>query len=193
MSVTVLAVWTDQPGPVGSLTALECAQMSALAGSERRRQWLMSRHALRVLLGLLGLPRDTAAYRFPHTRLSLTHAGRGAIAAGSVGAQSAGLGVDLEPDRPVDPRTTRFFLDAAEQAWLARMPRADRAAEQLRLWTVKEAVFKADLTNQDDAMLRDYTTQPGPAPRQRTAFRFHLRPISGCPTVGRRRPRPGRP
>jgi acyl carrier protein len=162
MSVTVLAVWTDQRGPVGSLTALECAQMSALAGSERRRQWLMSRHALRVLLGLLGLPRDTAAYRFPHTRLSLTHAGRGAIAAGSVGARSAGLGVDLETDRPVDPRTTRFFLDDAEQTWLARIPRADRAAEQLRLWTVKEAVFKADLTNQD-ATLRDYTTQPAGA------------------------------
>src|SRR5574337_515080 len=162
MSVTVLAVWTDQPGSVGCLTALECAQMSALAGSERRRQWLMSRHALRVLLGLLGLPRDTAAYRFPHARLSLTHAGRGAIAAGSVGAQSAGLGVDMEPDRPVDPRTTRFFLDDAEQAWLARMPRADRAAEHLRLWTVKEAVFKADLTN-EDATLRDYTTRPAGA------------------------------
>ena len=159
MRVTVLAVWTDQPGLVGPLTALERAQMSVLSGSECRRQWLMSRHALRVLLGLLGLPRDTAACSFPHPRLSLTHAGCGAIAAGSVGARSAGLGVDLEPDRPVDPRTTRFFLDDAEQAWLARIPRADRAAEHLRLWTVKEAVFKADLTNRD-AMLRDYTTQP---------------------------------
>ena len=54
MRVTVLGVWTDQPDPVGSLTAPECAQLSVLAGSERRRQWLTSRHALRVLLGLLG-------------------------------------------------------------------------------------------------------------------------------------------
>jgi acyl carrier protein/4'-phosphopantetheinyl transferase EntD len=159
MRVPVLVVWTDQPAPVGPLTALECAQMSVLAGSERRRQWLMSRHALRVLLGLLGLPRDTAARGFPHPRLSLAHADCGAIAAGSVRPRSAGLGVDLEPDRPVDPRTARFFLDDAEQAWLARMPRADRAAERLRLWTVKEAVFKADLANRD-AMLSDYTTQP---------------------------------
>jgi acyl carrier protein len=159
MRVPVLAVWTDQLGPVGLLTVPERAQMSVLAGSERRRQWLMSRHALRVLLGLLGLPRDTAACSFPHPRLSLAHAGYGAIAAGSVGPRSAGLGVDLEPHRPVDPRTTRFFLDDAEQAWLARIPQADRAAEHLRLWTVKEAVFKADLANRD-AMLRDYSTQP---------------------------------
>ena len=77
MRVTVLAVWTDQPGAVGSLTAPERAQLSVLAGSERRRQWLTSRHALRVLLGLLGMPRDTAACSFPHPRLSLTHADRG--------------------------------------------------------------------------------------------------------------------
>ena len=161
MRVTVLGVWTDQPDPVGSLTAPECAQLSVLAGSERRRQWLTSRHALRVLLGLLGMPRDAATCSFPHPRLSLTHADEGAIAAGSIGARPTGLGVDLEPDRPVDPRTTRFFLDDAERAWLARMPEADRAAEQLRLWTVKEAVFKADLANRD-AMLGDYATElPG--------------------------------
>jgi acyl carrier protein/4'-phosphopantetheinyl transferase EntD len=159
MRALVLAVWTDQSAPAGPLTALERAQLSALTGSERRRQWLTSRHALRVLLGLLGLPRDTAACGFPHPRLSLAHADRGAIAAGSVGPLTAGLGVDLETDRPVDPRTAPFFLDDAEQAWLARVPRADRAAEHVRLWTVKEAVFKADLTNRD-AMLRDYTSQP---------------------------------
>ena len=149
MRVTVLGVWTDQPDPLASLTAPECAQLSVLAGSERRRQWLTSRHALRVLLGLLGMPRDAATCSFPHPRLSLTHADEGAIAAGSIWARPTGLGVDLEPDRPVDPRTTRFFLDDAERAWLARMPEADRAAEQLRLWTVKEAVFKADLANRD--------------------------------------------
>jgi acyl carrier protein len=121
-----------------------------------------SRHALRVLLGLLGLPRDTAACRFPHPRLSLAHGGDGAIAAGTVRHWAAGLGVDYEADRPVDPRAARFFLTDAEQAWLARLPRPGRAAGQLRLWTVKEAVFKADLANRDgDAMLHHYSTQPG--------------------------------
>jgi acyl carrier protein len=162
MTVPVLAVWTGQPAPAGCLTALERAQMSALAGSERRRQWLISRHALRVLLGLLGLPRDTATCAFPHPRLSLAHTDSGAIAAGSAGPLSAGLGVDLETDRPVNSRTARFFLDEEEQAWLARVPPADRAAEHVRLWTVKEAVFKADLANRD-AMLRDYTCQPAGA------------------------------
>ncbi len=159
MRASVLAVWTDRPAPAGPLTVLERAQLSALAGSERRRQWLTSRHALRVLLGLLGLPRDTATCGFPHRRLSLTHTARGAVAAGSIGPQSAGFGVDLETDRRIDPRTARFFLDDAELQWLASVPRADRAAEHLRLWTVKEAVFKADLTNRD-AVLRDYTSEP---------------------------------
>ena len=37
MRVTVLAVWTDQPGPPGPLTALERAQLSVLlSGSECR-------------------------------------------------------------------------------------------------------------------------------------------------------------
>jgi hypothetical protein len=65
MRASVLAVWTDQPAPACLLTAVERAQLSVLAGSERRRQWLTSRHALRVLLGLFGLPRDTAACGFP--------------------------------------------------------------------------------------------------------------------------------
>ena len=163
MRVSVLGVWAARPPATAALTtaltALERAEFAALAGAERRKQWLTSRHALRVLLGLLGLPRDTAAYRFPHPRLSLSHATQGVIAAGSVGPagrRAAGLGVDYETDRPVDPRTGRFFLTEAEQAWLARVPLADRAAEQLRLWTVKEAVFKADLTNRN-ALLRDYS------------------------------------
>jgi len=162
MRASVLAVWTDRPAPVGPLTVLERAQLAALAGSERRQQWLTSRHALRILLGLLGLPRDTATCSFPHRRLSLTHTPHGAVAAGSVGP-SAGLGVDLETDRLTHPRTARFFLDDAELQWLASVPPADRSAEQLRLWTVKEAVFKADLTNRD-AVLRDYTSRPFGAP-----------------------------
>ncbi len=162
MRIPVLAVWTDLPASAGHLTSWERAQLSALAGSERRRQWLTSRHALRVLLGLLGLPRDTATCSFPHPQVSLAHTGGGAVAAGSVGPRPAGLGVDLETDRRVDPRAARFFLDEAEQAWLAAVPATAYAAEHLRLWTVKEAVFKADLANRD-AVLRDYTTLPGAA------------------------------
>jgi acyl carrier protein len=147
------------------MTTLERVELAALAGADYREQWLTSRHALRVLLGLLGLPRDTTAYGFPHPRLSLAHASNGAIAVGTVGPWAAGLGIDYETDRPVDPRTARFFLSEAELAWLAQVPYADRAAQQLRLWTVKEAVFKADLANRD-ALLSDYSVcdySPQPA------------------------------
>jgi acyl carrier protein len=165
MRLSVLGVWTDQPLADATMTTMERVELAALAGADYRQQWLTSRHALRVLLGLLGLPRDTTEISFPHPRLSLAHASHGAIAAGTIGPWAAGFGVDYETDRPVDPRTARFFLNEAELAWLALVPWADRAAQQLRLWTVKEAVFKADLAN-GDAMLSDYSVcdySPQPA------------------------------
>ena len=54
-----------------------------------------------------------------------------------------GLGVDFEDERPVDPRVARFYLRDHEQGDL------------LRLWTVKEALFKATPDN-GDATLLDY-------------------------------------
>ena len=62
-----------------------------------------------------------------------------------------GLGVDLEIGRVVPDEAARFFLSAAERARLPSAP----GSELLRLWTVKEAVFKADLHN-DGRGLLDY-------------------------------------
>lgn len=58
----------------------------------------------------------------------------------------SGIGVDLEPmDRTVSAGIVRHFLTAEElarwQAW--DLPEADQAREALRLWTVKEAVWKS--------------------------------------------------
>jgi acyl carrier protein len=106
----------------------------------------------RSALGLLGPPADR--YAFPHPRVSLSHTTATAAAAVAIGP-AAGIGVDVERPRPADPRTARFFLRPREQAWLGRHP--DRAVEHLRLWTVKEALFKADLANADRT-LRDFAT-----------------------------------
>ncbi|MFJ9632495.1 phosphopantetheine-binding protein [Streptomyces sp. NPDC101175] len=102
------------------------------------------RHALRIAAAAAGLPGDPADYRFPHPRASLTHTEHAGVAAVLVGGAADGLGVDLEHDRPVRPATARFYLRDDE-------PRD----ELLRLWTVKEAMFKADLANAT-RVLRDY-------------------------------------
>lgn len=172
VGVRVLAVWTDRELPPHALSAAERAQVGAFGAGERRRRWLRSRRAQRVVTGLLGLPGDTAAYRYPHRRVSLTHTDGGSLAAGVAGPvppSLAGIGVDLEPHRPADPRTARFFLDSREQAWLAGQPPARRAAEHVRLWTLKEALFKADPANAGatlrDYRVRDAAARHGPAGR----------------------------
>ncbi|MEU1627597.1 4'-phosphopantetheinyl transferase superfamily protein [Streptomyces sp. NPDC020096] len=171
MTVRVLAVWTRQPLAVDTLTSRERDRLAALP-QRVRRQWLISRHALRLLLGVLGLPRDTTGYAFPHRRLSLTHIEGAAVAAGAVhtARELAGVGVDLETDREARVDTTRFFLDERERSWLASLPETARATEQLRLWTVKEALFKADPDNRH-TVLRDYTTLDAAAQRGRAQAR----------------------
>ncbi|MEV6315609.1 4'-phosphopantetheinyl transferase superfamily protein [Streptomyces sp. NPDC051776] len=159
MRVPVLAVRTDRPLEEGSLSPGERGLLDALpAGAQRRRQWLVARHALRVLLGLLGRPRDVSRYAFPHPGLSLTHTDHDAVAAAAFGPVTRGVGVDLEPVR-TEARLSaaRFFLSEPEQNWLAGLTPDVRAAEYVRLWTVKEAVFKSDPAN-SGTLLRDYLT-----------------------------------
>ncbi len=128
---------TDTPLTVEELTVDERA---ALPGGLRRGDWLLGRAALRLVLD----GADTSAVRFPNRCLSLTHAGGLAVAAACAGGQ-AGLGVDYEGRRTVDPRTTRFFLHDDEAV----------GGDLLRLWTVKEALYKSTLDN-SSAVLLDY-------------------------------------
>ncbi|HEX2313482.1 MAG TPA: phosphopantetheine-binding protein [Thermomonospora sp.] len=176
-ALRVLVVCTDREPPPGRLGERERA--AAPPGGERRRRWLRSRHAQRTLLGVLGLPGGTTAHRYPNRRLSLTHTDRCSAVAGVVGPLPpplAGVGLDLEPPRPADPRTARFFLDDREQGWLADVPERRRAEEHVRLWTLKEALFKADPGNAA-ATLRDYAVHDpaaphGPARRDRSGLAF---------------------
>jgi acyl carrier protein len=157
--LTVLAAATTRPLALAELTTRESCHLASLAGESRRRQWLTSRRALRLILGVTGLPYRTTGCTFPHRRLSLAHTDGAGIAAAAVGAIPAtltGIGVDIEPKRDADPRTARFFLSEREQAWLNSVPLQARAEHQVRLWTVKEALFKADTANQR-SILRDYT------------------------------------
>jgi 4'-phosphopantetheinyl transferase EntD/acyl carrier protein len=169
--VPVVLMAADRPLAVGELTAGEREAHRSLPGGPRRRAWLTGRRALRAALTGCGLPADTSLYRFPSPLASLSHSGDRAVAAvvPARPARVAGVGVDIELDRECDPRTAPFFLTEAERARLTAAPAPARAAALLRLWTVKEALFKADPDNAA-AVLRDYAVAD-PAARRGQAVR----------------------
>jgi 4'-phosphopantetheinyl transferase EntD len=124
-------------------------------GTARDISWRRGRAALRRLLRRIGAEDETAALRFPHARISLSHGGGLAIAVYVPG--SHGVGVDLEQRRRLPEGSERFFLDDTERRFLESLPARERAGERLRLWTVKEAVFKANLEN-EGTVVGDYRT-----------------------------------
>ncbi len=143
-----LAVAT-RPVPLRLLTRGERRQLDSFTTEARRREWLLGRTALKPLCGGAA---DTSSLTFPHPRLSLTHAGGAAVALRVERGSVAGAGVDLEPcGRRVVPAAARFFLSPPEAAAVGGDTRA-----LLRLWTVKEALFKATPDNAE-AVFVDYS------------------------------------
>jgi len=137
---------------------LSCNERSVygqLTTASRRDIWLRGRAALKGLLGRLGESTDTAIFSFPSPRYSLTHSGPYAVAIGTAGRGLRGVGVDIEVDRGLHPNAARLFLSDPEQAWLGTLDDSVRAGQLQRLWTIKEAAFKANPHN-GDTWLSDY-------------------------------------
>ena len=67
----------------------------------------------------------------------------------------SGVGIDLERRR-VPSRAVRFFLNEAERQWIASV--ANPEPHLLRIWTIKEALFKANPEN-EDTILADYSLE----------------------------------
>ena len=112
------------------------------------------RAALSILLGQIGVTsEDVSLVQFPHPKLSVSHtdAVRAACVLGAGQSRVSGVGIDIELPRIFSPRVSRFFLTESEMSALPAMD-CDTA---LRLWTVKEAVFKSDPDN-EERVLRHY-------------------------------------
>lgn len=82
--------------------------------------------------------------RTPQPDLSITHAGQWIFALAVRAGGLAGVGIDFEPWRALDVRHQRLMLTARE---IAALPVAS-ARDLVRIWTVKEACFKADVNGQ---------------------------------------------
>ena len=142
------------------LTPGERSRLSELKSEKRQRGWLLGRAALKGLLAGLGEKGDTSRIAFPSPRFSLTHSGEiGAAAAIPAGA-ARGIGVDLEMHRRMKPGIEKFFLSEDER-------RAVDLPMLLRLWTIKEALYKSVPFNGEirmtELLLRDPRAWEGDA------------------------------
>jgi phosphopantetheinyl transferase len=166
LGVPVRAALAEGPAPLSALSDGELEVLERFETQARRTEWRRGRAALKRLLARLGEGDDTAQLRFPHPRVSLTHAGKTAVAVAVAGAQ--GVGVDLECDKTPHPETARFFLTDEERSWL-------RTTDDLvRLWTIKEALFKADADNAGAGLYEYELDAPDANTARRGAQRFRF-------------------
>lgn len=102
-----------------------------------------SRLALKRIRRWLGL-QNKVTVRQAQVDHSVTHAGDSVFALAVKAGGIAGVGIDFEPWRVLDQRHQRLMLTAREAATLGQAS----ARDLLRIWTVKEACFKADVNGQ---------------------------------------------
>lgn len=160
-SVPIVVCIESRPVEESRLTPGEAADLAKLTAPARRESWLRGRSALKRLGAAIGEGEDTSLFRFPHPKMSLTHSETWAVAIGSNSPKLRGIGVDLELKSVPKPETARRFLNPSEVVWLRRMDEQDHPRLLHRLWTVKEAIFKADVENKG-RLLKDYAlADPG--------------------------------
>lgn len=112
----------------------------------RLAEFSAGRAAARMALAELGLPAiavphgaDRAPVWPPGVAGTITHSATACLAA--VSRSARGLGLDLEPDAPLDPALWDTVLLPAEAAFVAEGPDAGRNA--MLVFSAKEAVYKA--------------------------------------------------
>ena len=160
------------------LTRGEAARRHALEGSPRLPGWLRGRSALKRLRMRSGDDPDTSRMEFPHPRYSLTHSGEWAVAAGTSDTTAAGIGVDLQVDQGPSNRMLNLYLGAGERTRLG----TPGPLERIRLWTVKEALFKSYALNARTWFTHYTVRNPrafaGEAILKNTRFRYASQPTS---------------
>jgi hypothetical protein len=98
-------------------------------------------------LGVSGVELPVGENRAPRWPVgivgSITHAGNMVAAAVARTSDLAAIGIDVEADRPTDPRVWELMMSAGERRRLLDLPPSARADEAQLLWGIKEATLKA--------------------------------------------------
>ena len=135
----------------GCLTSSELNDCKYTKNSPRYFDWIGGRSALKMIITYLNKNLDVTKISFPHPFLSLSHAKGCAVAIGVSNKTNSvkGIGIDLELNRKVTVEHNRYYLSKYESDLVNDID------DRLRLWTVKEALFKAD-PNNDGNVLKNY-------------------------------------
>ncbi len=134
------------------LSAPELALLTGFKHEKKRSSWLRGRAALKEILNDVSSSRDTAAFPVPNPKCSLSHTDSVAVCVARV--KGSGVGIDIEGAREVRPPTKKFYLTEIEQEQMDCSSQDDL----LRMWTVKESLFKADMQNANKTVLK-YVTE----------------------------------
>ena len=130
-----------------ALSATERERYRSLAPGARAMSWLLGRAALKNLRIEVDGRDDLDDLEFPNGRYSLSHSSNVALAVGDASGGLAGIGIDLEVDTTIHPDAARFFLTAVEQRWLHAQAVERWSHHLLRLWCIKEALYKSNPGN----------------------------------------------
>lgn len=156
-----------------SAATLSCAERkryAALRNTARARSWLLGRAALKSLRRRVDGCADIDALSFPNARFSLTHSGEVALAVAEPSGILEGIGIDLEVNTRMPAASARFFLTRREQQWLHTQASERWPHHLLRLWCIKEAIFKANPGNAGSMLIDHELEEPAEA---RGAARAH--------------------
>jgi hypothetical protein len=136
----------------------------------RHHLHLRGRRALAMLLKRMGEDSDTSFFHAPHPRFSISHTPEGSYALGLADSSAEAPGLDVQSGH-LSEGAARFFLQPHEV-------QAASHEDLVRLWTVKEAVFKSNPNNAGsgirDYQLRDASALTGEAqlPNAERSFRY---------------------
>jgi 4'-phosphopantetheinyl transferase EntD len=122
----------------------------ARAVPARRREFAAGRAAARLAMAQLGLPARPVPQgpdRAPVWPIglagSIAHAAGCCLAAVAPHQMARSLGIDLEPDAPLDDELCAEVCTGAELAGLAALPATMRGRHARLVFSAKECVFKA--------------------------------------------------
>ena len=125
-------------------------QHVAAAAPKRQREFLCGRIAARRALQRLGVPVDALPVGEARLPLwppavvgSITHDDRRCLAIVARSTDWGGIGVDLEPDAPLEAELLERIATPVERAFIAAQPPATRGDWLRRHFSAKEASYKA--------------------------------------------------
>jgi 4'-phosphopantetheinyl transferase EntD len=132
----------------GKLPAIEQASVAA-ARVSRQREFATGRRIARSLMTRLGITdaqlpaNDDRSPQWPAGVVgSISHAENVCVVALAPSEKFLGLGVDIEPNRPIESRLIETICTKQERAWLAHQPPATRGVYARLMFSARECAFK---------------------------------------------------